>query len=100
MERPWFYILKDGKPVPVEGAIEWGKFFENTDARRVANDNLGPFNIFGPEGKGVETDVWGRYTSVEGARAGHEAALAHVRAALAERVMRARGIRGRRTKRG
>jgi hypothetical protein len=93
------YILdNDNNPVPCDDTIEWGKFFENNDRRRVAATELGPDitistvflgldHRFG-EGNPVlfETMVFGgeydqyteRYCTWGEAERGHEQAVAMV----------------------
>ena len=34
------YILKDGKPVRCDDTIEWGRWFENPENRRIAENDV------------------------------------------------------------
>ncbi len=113
LEKPLNYFLKDGKPVPAEEDEQAFAAFLFDAGRRVANtllyapdgtrihistgflcfdENwpgdglpvLWETQIFWPGND--ELDYWiKRYTSAEAARAGHEEALALVKAALAEK---------------
>jgi hypothetical protein len=35
-----YYILKDKKPVPVDGLLEWGSQFEDPDSRKVRRTHI------------------------------------------------------------
>lgn len=39
--RSHLYILKGHDPVPCESLLEWGRFFERPDSRRVAETTIG-----------------------------------------------------------
>jgi hypothetical protein len=95
------YILKDGKPVPCDDTLEWGRWFQsNTHERRVAADEIGDVRVstvflgldhgFGEGGPLLyETMIFGgehndwqeRCSTREEAEAMHKRALALVRGA-------------------
>ncbi len=87
------YILVDKKPVEVEDVLEWGKFFEKIEERRVKNDKflndsitvstifIGIDHSFTDEGPpilfetmifgGVHSEYQDRYCTWEEAEVGH-----------------------------
>jgi hypothetical protein len=91
------YILDENQnPVPEPDAVKWGRWFENTDNRRVAFDEVGDVHVsttfMGLGGFGLhlllwETMIFGgdyndyqvRYATRQAAVEGHELALALVR---------------------
>lgn len=97
------YVLDEaGNPIRCKSVLKWGRFFENSDLRRVAEDQIGDQRVstvflgidhrFG-EGPPVlyETMIFGgphdefqeRYNTKAEAVAGHEAACRMARRALA-----------------
>lgn len=105
-----YYTCDDnGNPIPTDDILEWGRWLENTDNRRVAQDLdeadegktirvstvfLGVDHSFGFGGPPVlwETFVFGglldgemdRYTSKEAALLGHQQMCERVMATLAK----------------
>jgi hypothetical protein len=102
--NPMYYVLRDGKVVAAKDALEWGEFFEDADARRVALTEIGNVQVstvflgidHNFSGKGApllwetavfgfeDCDIFGRWASEEAARDGHAAAVLMVKARLAE----------------
>jgi len=98
-----YTILKDGKVVPVADVLEWGRWFEDFENRRVAKTEVGGIEIstvflginhnFG-SGRPLwfETMVFGgaldqemdRYTTLEEAVLGHERLVAQVQGMAAK----------------
>lgn len=111
-ERPLWYVLKDGVPVPEPDTKAAAEFFANSKARIVQHDSFPDprgegedsilvstvflsldhnHSLFGPPVLWETMIFWEggpldeyqeRYTSKAAARAGHERALERVRAAL------------------
>ena len=91
------YILDGQTPVPCDDIMEWGRWFEQRDVRRVGYDTVGVYSVstvflgidhaFGSGApllfetmvfpNGDDTDDWGteRYTTWEQAATGHQAMI-------------------------
>ena len=89
------YILRDRKPVECADLLEWGRWFEDIENRRVARDEFGDVHVstvflgldhrFGDEGPLIlfETMIFGgehdgyerRYSTWTEAEAGHAKAV-------------------------
>jgi len=97
------YILRGKEPVPASDTLEWGRWFENKDNRRVAFDKVedeaevstvfvGLDHGFGGTPLLFETMVFGgkldgeqdRYSTWEEAEAGHKAIVGRVRASMSD----------------
>ena len=88
-----FYVLMGKLAVPAKDVLEWSRWFETAE-RQIALTTIGPIRIstvfIGLKGQLFETmifrgrggdEMW-RYTSYQDAVAGHEAAVAKVRAEI------------------
>ena len=113
-----YYMLKNGEIVPTTDSLEFSKWFENIDERRVdyteINDNAyvstvclgidhnhwgeGPPVIFESMafGVGIENEIQDRYSTLEEAKAGHEKMVKEIMDQLGVKQCYPRGKRYRR----
>lgn len=94
-----YYILKDREVIPTDDVREWGRFFNDSEARVIGNDKVGEATVstvflgldhgFGHAGPPVlfETMVFDlpgderqvRYTTIEEAEEGHRGVVESLR---------------------